>query len=149
MKNLALLVFIALVSAILFGCQNEKETVKADEQKIEAEMTESEQLLTKSEVSKVEVSKTKGIDPVVYEEAEVLGKFNELFSSAAKESGTANVTDPNFYLKLTDEEGDIQRLHLWLGNEGEQSMLMNPNDTHTIYTITSDMTAKLIELIDK
>lgn len=149
MKNLALLVFIALVSAILFGCQNENETVKADEQKIEAEMTESEQLLTKSEVLKVEVSKTKGIEPVVYEEAEVLGKFNELFSSAAREPGTANVTVPEFYLKLTDVEGDIQRLHLWLGNENEQSMLMNPNDTHTIYTVTPAMTAELIELIEK
>ena len=151
MKNIALLVFIALVSAILFGCQNENETetVKAGEQKSEAEMTGSEQLLSKSEISKVEVSKTKGIDPVVYEEADVLGRFNELFSSAAREPGTANVTDPEFYLKLTDEEGDIQRLHLWLGNKGEQSMLMNPSDTHTVYTVTPDMTAKLIELIEK
>lgn len=149
MKNLALLVFIALVSAILFGCQNENETVKAGEQKSEAEMTGSEQLLSKSVVSKVEVSKTKGIDPVLYEEADVLGRFNELFSSAAREPGTANVTNPEFYLKLTDEEGDIQRLHLWLGNEGEQSMLMNPNDTHTIYTVTPAMTAELIELIEK
>ena len=149
MKNIALLVFIALVSTILFGCQSENETVKAEEQKSEVEMTESEHLLSKSEVSKVEVSKTKGIDPVVYEEADVLGRFNELFSSAAREPGTANVTDPEFYLKLTDEEGDIQRLHLWLGNKGEQSMLMNPSDTHTVYTVTPDMTAKLIELIEK
>ena len=148
-KNIVLLVFIALVSATLFGCQNEAETVKTEALKSETERTGSEQLLSKSEISKVEMSKTKGIDPVVYEETDVLRRFNELFSSAAREPGTANVTDPEFYLKLTDEEGNIQRLHVWLGNEGEQSMLMNPIDTHSIYTLAPDMTAKFIGLIEK
>lgn len=149
MKNIALLIFIALVSAILLGCQNETENVKAEEQKNEAELTGSEALLSKSEILKVEVSRTKGIDPIIYEEADVLGRFYDIFSSAAKEPGTANVTNPGFYLKLTDEEGNIQKLHLWLGHEGEQSMLMDSSDTHTLFTVTPDMTVKLIELIDK
>ena len=149
MKDIALLLFAASVSAILFGCQDEKETVKAEEQKSESEIIESEQLLSKNELIKVEISKTKGIDPVAYEEADVLVTFNDVFSHAIREPGTANATDPKFHLKITNQDGDIQRLYLWIGNKGEQSMLMNPKDTHTIYTVASDMTPKLIELIKK
>lgn len=149
MKNIALILVIALVSAILFGCQNEHETVKAENPKNESASNGNDQLIEIGEIIKVEVSKTKGVDPAVYEEADVLATFYDLFLSAAEEPGTANVTDPEFYLKLTNEDGSIQRLHLWIDNEQEPSMLMNPNNTHTIYTLSPAMTAQLIELIEK
>lgn len=149
MKKITILLFIALVSAFLFGCQTEKEPTKAEEHKNESKTTKSEKLLLEGEITKVEVSKTKGIEPVIYEEADHLVAFNDVFLSETREPGTVNVTDPHFYLKLTYEDGNIQRLYLWIGNKEEQSMLMNPNNTNTVYTVTTDMTAKLIELIEK
>ncbi|PSL36180.1 hypothetical protein B0H99_1071 [Planomicrobium soli] len=147
MKNIALLLYLALSSAFLFSCQYETKRVEAEEEKSEVEVLRSEQLLPKREISKVEVSKTNGIDPAVYEERDVLVTFSDVFSSATRESGIANVTNPDYRLKVTNADGGSQKLYLWLGAYEEQSMLMNPHDTHTIYTMTPELTAKLNELI--
>ena len=149
MKKITLLLFIALVTAFLFGCQNENGNTKAEENKTDSKEITNEKLLFEGKITRVEVSKIKGIDPVIYEENDELATFNDIFSSATTYPGTVNVTEPEFYLKLTNEDGDIERLHLWLGDENEESMLMNPQDTNTVFTLTKDMSVKLNELIKK
>lgn len=146
MKNIALLV---CVSIILFGCQNDAEVAEANKLQVKTEMTGNEQLLAKSGILKVEVSKTNGITPVSFSNDDVLSKFNEILLSATRESVVANVSDPEFHVKLIDEEGNNQRLQVWLGKKGDQSILMNVKDTHTIYTLTPAMSAQLQELIVK
>lgn len=140
---------MTLITVFLFGCQNESGNTRAEENNADSKEMIDEKLLFEGEITKVEVSKVKGIDPVIYEEGNELATFNDLFSSATIYSGTVNVTNPEFYLKLTNEDGGIERLHLWLGDENEESMLMNIQDTNKVYTMTTGMSVKLNELISK
>lgn len=161
--------FITLITTFLFGCQNENGNTKAEEKNTDSKEITNEKvvfdgeitnenlifegentnkkLLFEGEITRVEVSEIKGNDPIIYEENDELGTFNDLFSSAIILPGIVNVGEPGFYLKLTNEDGDIERLHLWLGNENEESMLMNSQNTHIVFKLTKDMSVKLKELI--
>lgn len=149
MRNLSLILLIAVLSAFLFGCQLEQVAVKAEEPPSEAGPSEMGHSLLIAKIAKVEVSEIKGIEPVVYEKSEQLEALHLMLSNAVKEPGTANMTQPEFYLKVMNKDGENQRLYLWMGEAGEQSMLMNAEDTHSVYSVSSAMTAELIDLIEK
>lgn len=149
MKNLSLILLMVTLFPFLFGCQLEKVAVEAETPLPEAESVEREHLLSLDGITKVEATKVKGVNPVIYGAAEELDAFLHVLSSAAKEPGTANVAEPELYLKLTNNDMGNQWLYLWVGEAGEQSMLMNTEDTHSVYTVTATMTAELIELIEK
>ncbi|WP_341201328.1 hypothetical protein [Planomicrobium okeanokoites] len=144
MKRAVILFLFALTAIVLFGCQPEQEAVEAEEAKNELK---EEELLAEGEIAKVELSEVKGFEPVVYVEAVELELFRNLFSSAEKEPGIVNMGDPEFYLKVVMEDGEKHYLNLWLGGEGETASLMNPDDTHTIYTVMPQVKGKLIALI--
>lgn len=146
MKRAVILFLFALTAIVLFGCQPEQETVMAGEVENKTEV-ESGGLLAEGEIAKVELSEVKGFEPVVYVEAVELELFRNLFSSAEKEPGIVNMGDPEFYLKVVMEDGEKHYLNLWLGGEGETASLMNPDDTHTIYTVMPQVKGKLIALI--
>lgn len=147
MKRTAFFCLVALTSISLFGCQVENEAAQAEEEMSESEATESEALLIEGDIAIVELSETKGIDPVIYKDANDLGIFHDLFSSAIRQPGIVNIIDPEFYLKVVMADGDEHYLHLWLGSEGETASLMDADDTHTLYSVTPDVDAKLIELV--
>lgn len=149
MKKPACLLALLLASALLVGCQPVKETIKAEETAQETEPFQSETLLEIGEIAQVEVIKKKGVDPVIYEEAADLATFDDIFSSAAKEPGIANMSDPDFYLKAISDSGEKQNLRIWIGDEGEQASLMREDDTHTIYSLSAEMAEKLAGLIEK
>lgn len=144
MKRAVILLLIALTAIVLFACQPEKDSVEAEEAKNELK---EEELLAEDEVSKVELSAVKGIEPVVYIGTDELEIFRELFSSAEKEPGIVNMGDPEFYLKVVMEDGEKRYLNLWLGGEGETALLMDPEDTHTIYTVAPQEKGRLTELL--
>ncbi|RLQ90069.1 hypothetical protein [Planomicrobium sp. Y74] len=142
MKREITLLLFALMATVLFGCQPEKEEVKAEEEEMEG-------LLGEGEIAKVELSEVKGINPIVYNETDELEIFRHLFSSADKELGIVNMGDPEFYLKVVMEDGEKRYLNLWLGGEGETASLVNIEDTHTIYTVTFDMKEEVAKLLGK
>ncbi|MBB6445620.1 hypothetical protein [Bacillus benzoevorans] len=39
-------------------------------------------------------------------------------------------------------------MYLWIGEKGQRSTFMKPEDTHTIYTVSEEKTEKLIELVE-
>lgn len=149
MRNLSLILLIAVLSAFLFGCQLEQVAAKAEEPPSEAGPSEMGHSLPIAKIAKVEVSEKKGIEPVVYDKTEQLDALHLVLSNAVKEPRAANMTDPEFYVELTNNAGENQRLYLWVGEAGEQSMLMNAEDTHSVYSVSSAMTAELIDLIEK
>ncbi|WP_281863457.1 hypothetical protein [Planomicrobium okeanokoites] len=144
MKRAVILFLFALTAIVLFGCQPEQETVEAEEAKNELK---EEELLAEGEIAKVELSEVKGVNSIIYNETDELEIFRALFSSAEKEPGIVNMGDPEFYLKVVMEDGEKHYLNLWLGGEGETASLMNPDDTHTIYTVMPQVNGKLIALI--
>ncbi len=146
MKRAVILFLFALTAIVLFGRQPEQETVMAGEVENKTEV-EREGLLAEGEIAQVELSEVKGFEPVVYVEAVELELFRNLFSSAEKEPGLVNMSDPEFYLTLLMEDGEKHYLNLWLGGEGETASLMDSKDTHTVYAVTPDIKRKLSDII--
>lgn len=149
MKRAIILLLFALMATFLFGCQPEKEEVKAEEVGNETEGEEMDGLLATGKIAKVELSEVKGVNPIIYDEMGELEIIRDLFSSAVKEPGIVNMGDPEFYLKVVMEDGEKRYLNLWLGGEGETASLMNIEDTHTIYTVTADIKGSLAGLINR
>lgn len=146
MKRAVILFLFALIAIVLFGCQPEQETVMAGEVENKTEVG-SGGLLAEGEIAQVEMSEVKGFEPVVYVETVELELFRALFSSAEKEPGLVNMSDPEFYLTMVMEDGEKHYLNLWLGGEGETASLMNSKDTHTVYAVTPDIKRRLSDII--
>lgn len=149
MKRTAFLCLVTLISIFLFGCQPQHEAAEAEQVAGESAAIESEGVLIEGDIAKVELSETKGIAPATYGEQVELDIFKEAFSSAVRQPGIVNMSAPEYFIKVVLEDGSEEYLNLWMGGEGEQSSLMNADDTHTIYSVPTEMSAKLMELVEE
>ncbi|MEA0562445.1 hypothetical protein [Lysinibacillus irui] len=84
---------------------------------------------------------------VIYEDEESLDLFQQAISTAVKNEGVVDMASPEYDLQVVDTAGNKYGYHLWLGENGQSSVLMNTKDTHTIYTISKDYTEALIALV--
>lgn len=84
---------------------------------------------------------------VIYEDEESLDLFQHAISTAVKNEGVVDMASPEYDLQVVDTAGNKYGYHLWLGENGQSSVLMNTKDTHTIYTISKDYTEALIALV--
>jgi hypothetical protein len=141
MKKIFMFIFLTvLISAILFGCQSESNT--------ELQASEASEKLTK-----VSISYSTGFGKVnsdffaVYEDEDTLEFFITVISTAVQEEGIVDIVEPEFDLEVIYEDGTKQELHLWVGTKEQRSTLMYIINTNTIYTVSKEMTARLIDLI--
>lgn len=139
MKKIILFVLslsVMFMSIILIGCQSNDIKGLPDEN-----------------ISKVSISKSSGFGKVnsefftVYEDKETLDIFKNAISNAVKLEGIADMAEPEFDIKVVYTDGNKQGYHLWVGEKGQKSTLMNVNDTYTIYSISEEITNQLIDLV--
>jgi len=138
MRRAILFVFTFVFMSIIFlGCQS----------KINNE------LQLDGEITKVSISKSKGFGKInsdffaVFNDEETLKTFRSLISSAVKEEGIVDMIEPEFDLEVIYENENLQQFHLWVGEKGQRSTLMKIDNTHTIYTVSEEMTNKLLDLV--
>ena len=151
-KAMPLVLSLTLVSTILFGCQSEDTpTVDSDKTKAEQQgevvVEISEELKLEAEIAKVSISQLTGDFATVFDDATSINAISDIMSNAVKQDGVVSMESPEFELEVDYVNGDKQTLYLWIGEKGELSTFMNANDTHTIHTVSKDMTDKLIDLI--
>lgn len=84
---------------------------------------------------------------VIYEDEESLDLFQQVISTAIKNEGVVDMASPEYDLQVVDTAGNKYGYHLWLGEKGQSSVLMNTKDTHTIYTVSKDYTEALVALV--
>ena len=137
MRKIILFVLsLSVMSIILIGCQPNDSKGLPDEN-----------------ISKVSFSKSNGFGKVnseffrVYEDKETLEIFKNAISNAVKLEGIADMAEPEFDIKVVYTDGNKQGYHLWVGKKGRKSTIMNVNDTHTIYSISEEITNNLIDLV--
>ncbi|KGA98170.1 hypothetical protein AJ85_06405 [Alkalihalobacillus alcalophilus ATCC 27647 = CGMCC 1.3604] len=138
MKKMMLLVLsMAFIFGPLFGCQSNENNK-----------------LTANEIVKVSLSTSNGFGHVnsdflvEFNDVETIELFAKIFSNAVKEPGIVNMSEPEFDVEVLYTNGDKQGYHLWVGEPGQLSSLINITDTHTIYTISEEMSQKLMEFIE-
>ena len=167
-KTMSLVLSLTFISTVLFGCQSGDNTTKnTDKNKIEQETEvvtktdidkietnqqseeDNEKLKLVGEISKIKISELGKIRVIVFEDDESIETIESIISSAVKEEGIVNMVNPEFkmFVFYTNDDNE-QSFYLWIGEKGERSTFMNSNDTNTIYTVSEEMTDKLIDLIE-
>ncbi len=146
-KNIVTIITVFLGSSFLFGCQSE-DIIELETKKptTEIRVEDYSNLILDGEITKIIVSKTKGVHATVFEKDEVIETFKRLISGAVKENGIVNMANPELYIDVVYENENKQSFYLWIGEKGQKSTLMKTDDTHTIYTISEEMTDMVIEL---
>lgn len=135
-KYLLILIAVLLVPAVAIGCQSEAESV-----------------LEYQDISKVSISESNGFGKVnpdffeTYQDQETLSIFTDLLKNASQDEGIVDMIEPEYDLEILYEDETIQGFHLWVGEDGARSTLMNVDDTHTTYTVSAEFTNKLIDLL--
>ena len=121
---------LTFISSFLFGCQ------------------QKEKVSNESKWMSISISKTKGVDAITFDDPETIHALQRFFRGAVKVAGIVDVADPEFYIEIVDDKENQQHMHLWIGEKGQTSTLMNTEDTHTIYTVSEKETEQLIELVE-
>lgn len=133
---------LVLSLTILFGCQsaNDSDSTNVSD-KIEAKVNK-ETLKFDEEIVKVKISNGQTFD-----DTDSVETFTNILASAVKESGIVNITNPEYKLDVYTKNHS-KSFHLWIGDKGEKSVLMKTEDNNHIYTISEDLTDKLVNLIE-
>ena len=149
-KNIVTILTAVLVSSFLFGCQSKDNSMamETDKPTTEIQVEDNIQLKLDGEITKIIVSKTKGVNATVYEKDEVIETFKSIISGAIKEGGIVDMTNPELYMDIVYENENKKSFYLWIGGKGQKSTLMKTDDTHTIYTVSGEMNDKVIELVE-
>lgn len=145
-KSLLNMLTLAVLSTLLLGCQSEDNS-ELDAQISRPELHDNDKLKLDGKITDISISKTKG-NGFVFENDEIIETFRGIISSAIKENGIVNMVNPEYYLDVVYENGNKQSFHLWIGEKGQNTTIMNTSDTHTIYTVSKEMTEKLIDLVE-
>ena len=136
MKKIILFVIsLAIMSSFLIGCQSNDNNE-----------------LNIGDISKVSISKSSGFGKVnedffaIYEDDEALELFQNAITNAVKQDGMVDMVEPEYDLRIY-ENGKTKGYHLWIGEKGHKSTIMKISDTHTIYSISEEITNQLTDLI--
>lgn len=143
-KTTFVLLFLTLLSLFLFACQP-KESIETN---TSYESERKNQLSINNDFISVNLSKPNGHSKVNFDDKATFNAFQEIFSSATKEDGIVNMANPEFYIDIVYENNEESRLYLWIGEKGQRSTFMKPDDTHTIYTVSPEETDRLIHLVE-
>ncbi|MFD1780818.1 hypothetical protein ACFSFW_19375 [Fredinandcohnia salidurans] len=136
-KIILIALSLVLLTLVLLGCKSKENITN------EQTVNHSKKLSIDSNFTSITISKS-----ISFDDDESLSVFQNVFSSAVKEEGIVNMADPEYYLEVIYDKENRISLYLWIGDEGQRSTLMKTEDTHTIYTVSEEMTVKLIELVE-
>lgn len=149
-KIMFLVLSLAFVSVVLLACQSENNTtIDSDDNNAEQQEKDSEPLKIDGEITKINIANSKGNSgsPTIFEDEDSIETLKSIISNAEKEDGIVSMANPpDFYMNLIYNNDTEQGFHLWIGEHGEKSALMKPDDTHIIFTVSEEMTNKLIDL---
>ncbi|AQQ52972.1 hypothetical protein [Planococcus lenghuensis] len=137
MKRFIFLIFASILLSIgLIGCQSGDNTLKMDK-----------------EITKVSISKSNGFGQInpeffaEYDDEKTIKALRSIFSNMVKEQMEVSMAEPEFDVNVKFKDGSEQGFHLWIGEKGQRSTLMEIENTNTIYTVSEEMTNMLLDLI--
>ncbi|MFS0781980.1 hypothetical protein [Bacillus sp. 1P06AnD] len=138
------LVFMVL---FLFGCQSKENSSSETNVNSPSIPENNKHLSIDNHFTSVIISKPKGFNTITFDDQKSLKAFQDMFSSAVKEDGIVDMAGPEFYMDVVYDKVSQQSLFLWIGEKGKRSTFMKTEDTNTIYTVSGDMTDRLLELV--
>jgi len=152
-KTFLLVLLVSILTIVLMGCQAKESNQSTESNELlEVHTAKKSNRPEASEVNltKVSISNSSGFGRVnpkfftVYEDEEVLNLFDNAISKAVRLGGIVDMIEPEYDLEIIYSDGSKDSYHLWLGEKGT---LMDVNDTHTIYSVSEEITTQLVDLI--
>ncbi|AXI00526.1 hypothetical protein DV702_12830 [Sporosarcina sp. PTS2304] len=157
MKRWMSFVLIVFVSLISVACQQNEAIKERVENTViptsEVEMNESIGLQVNSDIVNVRISTFTAFDKmntdvlIGTEEKETLKVMQQAIANAVRQPGIVGMAATDYDIEVVFADGSAQGYHLWLGEKGQKSTIMRVDDTHTIYTVSREMTDQLLEVI--
>lgn len=93
------------------------------------------------------LSKPGGDSRLNEDDALMIQAVQEVFAGAVKDEGIADLEDPDFIMEVDAENGEQQKLLLWLGDEGEESRVMKSKESSAVYSLDGKWTDRLRQLV--
>ncbi|RTQ90038.1 hypothetical protein [Lysinibacillus telephonicus] len=121
-----IIIMLSIINFVLVGCSQEPKSQISEpttEQNVETNF--------KTKINHLELKKA--------EEIEV---FEKALSDSKKEPGIVNMTNPQYQFSLGEDS-----FFLWINEKN--GTIMNTNDTHTIYTLSSSSVKEVYEFVNK
>ncbi|MCU4989172.1 hypothetical protein OCF10_09490 [Bacillus cereus] len=81
------------------------------------------------------------------EDKQIISGINNMFSDMKKQKRKGEI--PQYDILITYENSDTKGIHLYLGDEGERSVIMYIGHEDTAYYTSEDMTKQLRKIIVK
>lgn len=104
-------------------------------------------------ITQISISNSKGYGGlnenyfVSLDNSEVVLSFEEILKDAKNVKGSYNRLNPDYDILVQYKNGDTHGLHLFLGNEDEESEFMYIGHEDTIYKVNPEGTRKLRQII--
>ena len=77
-----------------------------------------------------------------FTDSETVNVFDEAFKIAVKEPGIVDIIEPRYQVKV-----DEKTYFLWI--DKDYGIIMDPKDTHTIYSLSDESSLKILDLLSK
>ncbi|MFE0507861.1 hypothetical protein ACWF7H_29505 [Peribacillus butanolivorans] len=138
-------ILIICMSLILFGCQSQENSSNEKAKDPASSTKKHKTLIINEDITRIEVSKSKGVNKIIFEDQESIQIFYDVISKAVREDGIVNMTDPDYYVMILYANNEQQNINVWVGESENKSTLMEADNTHTIYTVEEDFLSKLLE----
>ncbi|MFP3378553.1 hypothetical protein SB767_19360 [Bacillus sp. SIMBA_069] len=81
------------------------------------------------------------------EDKQIINGINNMFNGMKKQKKRGET--PQYDILITYENSDTKGIHLYLGNEGERSVIMYIGHEETVYYTSEEMTKQLRKIIVK
>ncbi|QWU45038.1 MULTISPECIES: hypothetical protein [Bacillus] len=107
----------------------------------------------KQNISKISISTFKGYGGLnenyfmCIEDKQIIKGINNLFNNTKKQKRSGE--KPQYDVLITYESGDTNGIHLYLGDEGDRSVIMYIGHEETVYYSSKEMTKQLRKIIVK
>ncbi|MEH7235638.1 hypothetical protein [Bacillus sp. JJ1562] len=105
-------------------------------------------------ISKISISESEGYGGLnenyftTIDSEEMVQVFEEVVKSTVQTNGIVKKNRPDFDILVQYADGSTHGLHLSLGNEGDESILMYVGHESTTYIVRPDGTEKLRQMIE-
>lgn len=154
-KTISVVVLMTFISVILLGCQSEdnttpkQQTEESDIPNTQQQSDDNDKIILEGEISNIILKNLHDSNKIIFDKANDIEIIKNIIVSAKKEPGIVDMDSPEYRLVVAFTDGNESAFYLWIGEKGMKSTLMQTEDSHTIYTVSEDMTDQLIDLIEK
>ncbi|UTE72256.1 hypothetical protein M1I95_18625 [Rossellomorea marisflavi] len=138
------ILFAVSMSIILASCQKES-AAPVPYDPLES-ITENG-LIDFKEWEGFHLSKPGGVSMLNEDDALMIHAVQEVFAGAVKIEEVADLEDPDFIMEVDAENGEQQKLLLWLGDEGEETHVKRVDDSNAVYSLDGKWTDRLRQLV--